>query len=210
MLATTVTTNTDFVRSVDRDIIRQIADINRRGASMLRTALQQNTQALPKAVESLRELWLALEPTALSSFADAPYLLFEIALEDSAVKPLKTASRADASTDPVSTEWDDLAARAAYARLLCHFSWHTSRMRPAAASLLLGLSPAGCRAFSALELPAVEDLAASAGSRVNLRWADDERFWRLRLTAAISGEREGLWRSTLAGVQRLAAVTRTA
>lgn len=201
MLATTVTTNTDFVRSVDRDIVRQIADLNRRGATMLRTALQQQARDLPKAVASLREPWLALEQGSLSAFADAPYLLFEIQL-DQAMSSTAQAVAEDSG-------WAVLPARAAYARLLCHFAWHTSRMRPAAASLLLGLSPSGCRRLAALELPAVEELAEAASPWVNLRWPEDERFWSLRLKAALGGERDGLWSSTLAGVQRLASVTRT-
>lgn len=203
MLATTVTTHTDFVRSVDRDIIRQIADINRRGAVMLRDALQQRTRGLPSAVDSVRELWLALEPATLTAFSDAPYLLFELGLEPPVTAPIASGQVAIAEDS-----WQGLSSRAAYARLLCHFAWHTSRMRPAAAALLLGLSPSGCRQLSAMELPAVEELASVAAPRVSLRWAEDERFWRLRLTAAISNERDGLWSSTLAGVQRLAAVTR--
>lgn len=83
------------------------------------------------------------------------------------------------------------------------------RLAALAASLLLGLSPAGCDALRALELPQIDELAETAGPCVSLRWGDDTAFWQRRLAAARARDRNGLWETTLVGVQRLAAVSRS-
>jgi hypothetical protein len=44
---------------------------------------------------------------------------------------------------------------------------------------------------------------------VVLRWGEDVLFWRRRIQAAKAGDRTALWETTLAGVQRLAAVSRS-
>jgi hypothetical protein len=75
--------------------------------------------------------------------------------------------------------------------------------------LLLGLSPAGCAALRELELPQIDELAETAGPCVVLRWGEDVLFWRRRIQAAKAGDRTALWETTLAGVQRLAAVSRS-
>jgi hypothetical protein len=93
--------------------------------------------------------------------------------------------------------------------LLCHFCWQTCRTAPSAASLLLGISPAGCAAFRALTLQHLDALTETAGHWLTLRWADDPRYWRGRLAVARRGDPDALWRDTLLGLQRLAAVART-
>ena len=67
-----------------------------------------------------------------------------------------------------------------------------------------GLTDERVRAF----LDLLDPVAETAGECVSLRWGGDLRFWSRRLDAARTADRAALWESTLAGVQRLAALAR--
>ena len=201
------TTETDFARSVDREIIRQVGGMNLRGLRILRDALAASKTVLPAAAGTLREDWLALDDGALASVADCPYLLFELATDTAFT--LWRRAQAGGPMPRLPPGLCEGHAGQGFARLVCYFAWQTSQSRPAAASLLLGLSAAGCSALRTLELPQIDELAETAGPCVSLRWGDDTRFWRRRLEAARSSDRASLWESTLGGVQRLAAVSRS-
>lgn len=190
------TTNTDFARSVDRAIVREIADMNLRGLRAVRAATTDAApQSLPPALESLRVAWQALDDQALTAMADAPYLLFEWR-----VNTERPAG--------ITAGWLAHAEIRRYTRILCHFAWHTSRVRLVAAPLLLGCSPADAAALAGLDLGELDALTESAAERVGLRWAEDIRHWERRLTAAAAADRNALWENTLAGVQRLAGKAR--
>lgn len=192
----TTTTNTDFARSVDRAILREVGDINRRGVRALCViAAEAPADSLPPAIESWRDRWRSLGDEAQAAVADAPYLLFEWRL---GTEPLAGAT----------STWTAHPEIRRFARILCHFAWHTSRVRPMAAPLLLGSAATECAALAALDPGALDALAESGGQRVALRWAHDERHWGKRLAAAQEADRSALWENTLAGVQRLAATAR--
>ncbi|MBU6377363.1 MAG: hypothetical protein KJS95_02415 [Gammaproteobacteria bacterium] len=202
------TTETDFARSVDREIIRQVGGMNLRGLRILRDALAASRVVLPAAATALREEWLALEEAALGSVADCPYLLFSLSTDTAFA--LWRRAQTGAPMPRLAPGLCEGSAGQGFARIVCYFAWQIAQSRPAAASLLLGLSPAGCSALRALELPQIDELAEAAGPCVSLRWADDAAFWRRRIDAARARDRTALWESTLAGVQRLAAVSRSA
>jgi hypothetical protein len=202
-----VTTETDFARSVDREIIRQVGGMNLRGLRILRDALAASRVVLPAAATALREDWLSLEESALGAVADCPYLLFNLSTDTAFA--LWRRTQTGAPLPRLSPGLCEGSAGQGFARIVCYFAWQTAQSRPAAASLLLGLSAAGCAALRTLELPQIDELAEAAGPCVSLRWGDDAGFWRRRLEAARARDRTGLWESTLAGVQRLAAISRS-
>lgn len=196
-------TETDFTRSVDREIIRQIGELNRRGLQVLRRALQEGQASLPPMVSELRDAWLGLDAAAEARAAEAPYLLFDLRLE-----PLDGAV-VEPSPELETADWFHHARGRAYVRLLSHFSWQVCRGRPIAATLLLGLSPETALRLGDLDLAAVDTIADRPGEHLVLRWGDDRWFWSRRLTAAARGDARVLWQTTLAGVQRLAALSRS-
>jgi len=131
------TTETDFARSVDREIIRQVGGMNLRGLRILREALESSKIVLPSAASMLREDWLGLEDGVLASVADCPYLLFDLSTDTAfalwrrvqaggqsappAAGPLRGASRSGLCTHrlllrlangPVATGCRILVARA--------------------------------------------------------------------------------------------------
>lgn len=201
------TTETDFARSVDREIIRQVGGMNLRGLRILREALESSKIVLPAAASMLREDWLGLEDGVLASVADCPYLLFDLSTDTAFA--LWRRVQAGVSLPRLPPGLCEGQAGQGFARIVCYFAWQTAQSRPAAASLLLGLSPTGCAALRELELPQIDELAETAGPCVGLRWGEDVLFWRRRIQAAKAGDRNALWETTLAGVQRLAAVSRS-
>ena len=71
-------TETDFTHSVDREIIRQVGDLNFRGLSLIRQNLISSDPASSIVACTDRSLWSALNDASLKQVAEAPYLLFEL------------------------------------------------------------------------------------------------------------------------------------
>jgi hypothetical protein len=202
------TTETDFARSVDREIIRQVGGMNLRGLRTLREALSTSRPGLSAAAEALREQWLELDEGAVAAVADAPYLLFDLSLEP-AFEARRHRLPEEAPPPRAETGLCGTVTGRSFARLMCHFAWQTSKARPAAAALLLGVNASTCNTLRALDLLELDGIAETAGECVTLRWGSDLRFWSRRLDAARTADRAALWESTLAGVQRLASLART-
>lgn len=197
----------DFPAAADPEAFHQVAEMNLRGLRVLRDALLEGRGLEIPAAAKLRERWLALDDAALQRVADAPFLLFELSLD--AALAAQRASRLAVGDDPRrATLWCARAQGRAFARLLCHFAWQTSRTAPSAAALLLGVSPAGGAALRSLGLQQLDAFTEIAGDWVTLRWGDEPQLWSARLAAAATGDPDRLWRDTLHGLQRLASLAR--
>lgn len=197
----------DFPAAVDAEAFRQVAEMNLRGLRVLRDALLEGRGLEIPAAAQLRERWLALDDAALRRVADAPFLLFELSL-DAALSAQRASVLAVGDDPRRATRWCARAQGRAFARLLCHFAWQTSRTAPSAAVLLLGVSPAGGAALRSLGLQQLDAFTEIAGDWLTLRWGDEPQLWTARLAAAAAGDPDRLWRDTLHGLQRLAALAR--
>ncbi len=198
----------DFPLAVDIEAFRLVAEMNLRGLRVVREALADGRSSGLAAVDALRSDWLALDEAALARVAEAPFLLFELSI-DAALTAHRSPSWAVSDDPHRVVSWCARPAGRAFARLLCHFCWQTCRTAPTAASLLLGISPAGCAAFRTLTLPNLDAFTEVAGHWLALRWGDEPRHWTGRLEAAGRTDPAALWQDTLHGLQRLAAVART-
>ena len=198
----------DFPLAVDIEAFRLVAEMNLRGLRVVREALADGRSFGLAAVDALRSDWLALDEAALARVAEAPFLLFELSI-DAALTAHRSPSWAVSDDPHRVVSWCARPAGRAFARLLCHFCWQTCRTAPTAASLLLGISPAGCAAFRTLTLPNLDAFTEVAGHWLALRWGDEPRHWTGRLQAAGRTDPAALWQDTLHGLQRLAAVART-
>ena len=198
----------DFPLAVDIEAFRLVAEMNLRGLRVVREALADGRSSGLAAVDALRSDWLALDEAALARVAEAPFLLFELSI-DAALAAHRSPSWAVSDDPHRVVSWCARPAGRAFARLLCHFCWQTCRTAPTAASLLLGISPAGCAAFRTLTLPNLDAFTEVAGHWLALRWGDEPRHWTGRLQAAGRTDPAALWQDTLHGLQRLAAVART-
>lgn len=193
-------TETDFTHSVDREIIRQVGDLNFRGLSLIRQNLIGADPAVSLVACADRDLWSGLNEVSLKQVAEAPYILFDLPFD-----PLASTDGDQASEEP--TVWLTAPGRD-YVRLLCHFAWQVCRGRAVAATLLLGLAPQAVERLRAVPLPDLDPLADRSRGRLQLRWSADPWFWGRRLEAAQKADQRRLWQTTFAGVQRLAALSR--
>jgi hypothetical protein len=191
-------TETDFTHSVDREIIRQVGDLNFRGLSLIRQNLMGEDPATSFVACADRALWSGLTETSLKQVAEAPYILFDLPFDPSDDRPREQCDL-----------WSTAAGRD-YVRLLCHFAWQVCRGRAVAATLLLGLAPVVVERLRAVPLPDLDPLADRNRGALQLRWHNDPWFWGRRLEAAQVADQRRLWQTTFAGVQRLAALSRPA
>ena len=197
-------TETDFTHSVDREIIRQVGDLNFRGLSLIRQNLISSDPASSIVACTDRSLWGALNDASLKQVAEAPYLLFELPFD-----PILFVDdeRADDRSGDHQHVWSTASGRD-YVRLLCHFAWQVCRGRAVAATLLLGLAPQAVERLRAVPLPDLDPLADRNRGELRLRWNTDPWFWGRRLEAANAADQRRLWQTTYAGVQRLASLSR--
>jgi hypothetical protein len=199
-------TETDFTHSVDREIIRQVGDLNFRGLNLIRQNLIGRDPAVSIVACADRALWSGLTEVALKQVAEAPYLLFDLPFDPIIVFE---GGQTDDQCAAHREIWSTAPGRD-YVRLLCHFAWQVCRGRAVAATLLLGLAPQMVARLRALPLPELDPLADRNRGGLRLRWSTDPWFWGRRLEAANAADHRRLWQTTYAGVQRLASLSRPA
>lgn len=199
-------TETDFTHSVDREIIRQVGDLNFRGLNLIRQNLIGSDPASTIVACADRDLWSGLNEISLKQVAEAPYLLFELPFDPIASFDVE---RSDNPSNDHQDIWSTAPGRD-YVRLLCHFAWQVCRGRAVAATLLLGLSSQAVERLRAVPLPELDPLADRNRGGLRLRWHADPWFWGRRLEAANAADQRRLWQTTYAGVQRLASLSRPA
>lgn len=197
-------TETDFTHSVDREIIRQVGDLNFRGLNLIRQNLIGSDPASTIVACADRDLWSGLNEISLKQVAEAPYLLFELPFDPIASFDVE---RSDNPSNDHQDIWSTAPGRD-YVRLLCHFAWQVCRGRAVAATLLLGLAPQAVERLRAVPLPELDPLADRNRGGLRLRWHADPWFWGRRLEAANAADQRRLWQTTYAGVQRLASLSR--
>ncbi len=199
-------TETDFTHSVDREIIRQVGDLNFRGLNLIRQNLIGSDPASTIVACADRDLWSGLNEISLKQVAEAPYLLFELPFDPIASFDVERSNNLSNDHHDI---WSTAPGRD-YVRLLCHFAWQVCRGRAVAATLLLGLSPQAVERLRAVPLPELDPLADRNRGGLRLRWHADPWFWGRRLEAANAADQRRLWQTTYAGVQRLASLSRQA
>ncbi len=199
-------TETDFTHSVDREIIRQVGDLNFRGLNLIRQNLIGSDPASTIVACADRDLWSGRNEISLKQVAEAPYLLFELPFDPIASFDVERSNNLSNDHHDI---WSTAPGRD-YVRLLCHFAWQVCRGRAVAATLLLGLSPQAVERLRAVPLPELDPLADRNRGGLRLRWHADPWFWGRRLEAANAADQRRLWQTTYAGVQRLASLSRPA
>jgi hypothetical protein len=161
-------------------------------------------------VRELEPLWSVLEGAARVRAAGCPYLLLDGGFADArrwsgALRhQIHDAERGEVK--PFFTVPGALEA----GRLVFTFAWHLAHSEPAAARLLLGMSPACAELLAATTLPEVYALAERRSAWLQPRWPGRLVAWRALLEAAIHGDGEGLEQARLRGVRLLAAEVRQA
>jgi hypothetical protein len=192
-LMTAAITHVEFARSVDRDVLRQICDLNLRGLQAI-AALRDGLPTRPAAFAQFDDL--SRNEDRWHRLSGAPFLLFEW-------RPL-----VDWRVHEPTDAWRESAQWVDFARLATHVSAEICRNRRSAAVLLLGMPADQCDAWSRFSLAEIDLRAQRAAQQIDLRWFADPRFWQRRLHAVSASSDDALWRNTLEGMQRLAALAR--
>jgi hypothetical protein len=88
------------------------------------------------------------------------------------------------------------------------YGWHLARSRPAAARILLGMSPVCAERIAGCTLRQIAVLAEQHPEWLQPRWSARLPVWRELLRAAICGDDAALERARMRGLQLLAAEAR--
>ena len=201
-----VTTHVEFARSVDRDILQQIATLNAQGLRALMEASQANPHERPSGATRFDAL--AGQPQPWSKVSQVPYLLFEWRALEDGWEDREEDWQVHEPHEPRGT-WRKCQAWRRFARLATHLTAEICRHRQVAARLLLGMPQLQCERWGVLSLPQIDRYAQRASHQIDLRWPDDG-FWQRRVEAAMNDSDESaLWRNTLEGIQRLAVLGRS-
>jgi hypothetical protein len=161
----------------------------------------------PRGVEPLPFEWLQTFRPLLATLpadtrrraAQCRFLLVDFHFRDaqwwSAVKPKSATSF-----------WPQPARSLALetARTTLSYVWHTNRMAPHAAQILLGITPAVADILSTLSQHEVARIAERQFSDLRPRWEDQPAIWQRLLWAAHSEERHAWNDVHLQGLQLLA------
>lgn len=201
-----VTTHVEFARSVDRNILQQIATLNSQGLQALVEASRMNPHERVSGVTRLDTL--VGQPEPWSKVSQAPFLLFEWRALEGGCDDREQDWQVHEPHDPQGG-WRKAEVWRRFARLATHLTAEICRHREGAARLLLGMPQPQCERWAALSLSQIDRYAQRATHQIDLRWRDDG-FWQRRVEAAMNeGDESALWRNTLEGIQRLAVLGRS-
>ncbi len=162
-------------------------------------------------LQTLNELWRALDGAARQRAASCPYLLLDAGFADPGRWRTRAASPqvGDAAADRYACYFT-VPAAAEVARLVFIYAWHLTRSQSAAARLLLGIPAPSAALISHYTLRQMQALAESHPEWLRPRWPARVQVWRELLLAASSGEAAALERARLRGLTLLAAEARLA
>ncbi len=148
----------------------------------------------------------ALAPEARAGLAEAPYLLADAGFDD----PQRWQGLAqwrvqDVPHEPGRTAFPGAAART-FVRSVMVYGWHLARAHRQLARVVLGMTPAAARSIAALGLNDLHWACDHRPEWVTLRWEGRPQLWSPLLTAARAGDRAGLRRASLRGIQLMGAL----
>lgn len=146
---------------------------------------------LPIVTEN-RELWVHLEPGARQKAARVPFVIVDAHFKEQAWWRKITA---DGPHEAESEEPTSGLPREASEHLMHEttiFAWQTARWDKTVAQMSLGMSLSVADVIAALTPQQIRAIAARERQGVQVRWADDPRFWRDLLSAAKAGDDQKL------------------
>lgn len=163
----------------------------------------------PPLLHDLRDLWATLDVGARQRAAGCPYLIVDPGFAD----PRNWASGNsihESHHGAASMPLFFIGTRAGnLLRLALTYGWHLARSRPAAARVLLGMSPLCAERIAGCTLRQIACLADQHPEWLQPRWSARVPVWRELLGAAICGDEAALERARLRGLQLLAAEARS-
>jgi hypothetical protein len=139
-----------------------------------------------------RNLWLALDSAACARIAGNPVLLLDIRFHDAewwlwiankGPKPIRARQVEQHLT---------IVGAPTLTREILLEACITARSSPLAAKLVFGLRSDVLEVVAGLQSSEIDHIATTHHEELQLRWADNQVFWRSLLQAALSGSDEDI------------------
>jgi hypothetical protein len=201
-------------------LLLEVRSINLRGAALLQETARSLAGLDPLAratavaaggvgtlIASGLDEWLALDAAARERLASQPFLLFDMALEDS---PRWRKLLAGTVGEEPSGPNFDTAPRApmlAYARVLLHYAWHLARTAPRTAAVVAGMAAETAALLRGCSVERLDELGPRCARWLQPRWPADPATWSELLCAARSGgDPDRTRRASLRALQRIGGI----
>ena len=149
-------------------------------------------------VSDHRELWVELDSEARRRMARLPFVILDLHFADEAWwrSAIDESTSAMHVHEPDSTNRlpRELSERLAHETLM--FAWQMARTDRTATQVLFAMRASVAEMIGALTPGQVRDIAVRRSGGIQVRWNEDNRFWRDLLLAARCGKRRGHCRSS--------------
>lgn len=129
-------------------------------------------------VSDNRDLWITLGPEARGRMAHLPFAILDLQFANEAWWSDANTSQV---TGPLKTAFSTGLSPATSERLaqeVLMFAWQMARSDRIAAGILFGMRPSVTATISNLTPGQIRAVASSGCGNLDVRWADDGRFWR--------------------------------
>jgi hypothetical protein len=187
--------------------LESVAELNDQCLELLVEQASDGGASRHPLLHELADLWKSLDLRARQRAVGCPYLIVDAGFADPRNWAPGNAIHETRGSQPPFF----MGVRsAAVLRLALTYGWHLARSRPAAARVLLGMSPVCAERIAACTLRQVVLLADQRPEWLQPRWSQRLPVWRALLAAAICGDDAALERARMRGLQLLAAESRTA
>lgn len=172
----------------DADVLARVRRLNVGSLEAVVRTIAAGSADDIEVVRRHKELWLEMDATACARISGNPVLLLDIRFGDAdwwlwaankAPKPIR--ARQQPSESLKITEATTLM------REILVEACITSRSSPLAAKLVFGMKSQALELIAEMQSVEIDRIASSHHEELQLRWADDQVFWRNLLQAAISG-----------------------
>jgi hypothetical protein len=160
-------------------------------------------------LHELADLWSRLDIPARQRAAGCPFLIVDAGFADPRNWASGNTIHESRHPAPSPALFFGGVRAGNLLRLALTYGWHLARSRPAAARVLLGMSPLCAERIAGLTLRQIATLAEQHPEWLQPRWSQRVPVWRELLRAAICGDETALERARMRGLQLLAAEAHT-
>lgn len=189
---------------LDGATLAPLAELNAQCLELVVEAAKQRQGGL--AHDAIGRQIAGLAPAARAELALAPYLLADAGFDDpNRWQGLPNWRVQDVQHDPGRVAFPGVAART-FVRSVMVYGWHLARSHRQLARVVLGMTPATARNIATLGLSDLHWACDHRPEWVTLRWEGRPQLWSPLLSAARLGDRAGIRRASLRGIQLMGAM----
>jgi hypothetical protein len=188
--------------------LESMTEVNEEVLALLRAQCSAGAPQAP-LIQDVSDLLLNLDAASMRRAAGTAVLLVDAGFADSVRWSDAIIGAVNDRGSPAPEPFFTVDAAVRVMRLVMSHAWHLARSEPAAARLLLGLSPANVTIIGSSTLTRLTFLAESRAEWLRPRWENRPGVWRELLRTAAQGDAGALERLRIRGLQLLAAETRS-